>query len=123
MDSILTAIKKLLGIEEDYTHFDADIILNINSVLMVLNQLGIGPETGLYITDKDETWSSLLGERKDLEAVKTYVYLKVRMMFDPPTNSFLVDATERQLTEFEWRLRAQAEKTEIIEEGGIADGG
>lgn len=107
----------MLGIEENYTHFDPDIILNINSVLLTLNQLGIGPATGFLITDKEETWASLIGDREDLDAVKTLVYLKVRLLFDPPTNTSTIEAMERQITQFEWRLNVQAEKT--IEDGGV----
>ena len=109
MDSILDCIKKMLGIDIDCTHFDTEIILNINSVFMVLNQLGVGPETGFIISDNTETWSDLLGERIDLEAVKTYIYLKVRLLFDPPSSSFVLDSIDRQITQFEWRLNAQAE--------------
>jgi hypothetical protein len=109
MDSILNSVKKLLGIEPEVTHFDTDIILNINSVLMILSQLGIGPETGLFITDSTNTWVELLGERKDLEAVKTYIYVKVKILFDPPSSSFVMDSLERQITQLEWRLNVQAE--------------
>ena len=104
MDSILTSIKKLIGPEEDHTHFDPDIIIHINMALMVLNDLGVGPTTGFVITGADELWSDFLGDRADLEAVKTYVYLKVRLIFDPPSSGFLIDAIERQIKEFEWRL-------------------
>ena len=107
MDSILISIKKVLGIEQEDTHFDPDIILSINSVLMVLNQLGIGPITGLIITGEEETWTALLGDRKDIESVKIFVYLKVRLLFDPPTNAFLVEAIERQTKELEWRINVQ----------------
>lgn len=109
MDSILTSIKKLLGIEEEYIHFDGDILISINTALMALIQLGIGPSSGLFITGKTETWTSLIGERKDLESVKTYVYLKTRLTFDPPSNSFLIDSMDRQIRELEWRLNVQAE--------------
>ena len=120
MESILTSIKKLLGPEEDYTHFDTDIMIHINSALMTLNQLGVGPETGLFITGAGETWTSLIGNRKDIEGIKTYIYLKVRLIFDPPTSGFLIDAIERQISEFEWRLNIQMDKpvTEPAEEGG-----
>ena len=109
MDSILTSIKKLLGIDETYEHFDGDIIIFINSALMSLNQLGIGPSTGFTISGKEDLWSDFIGIRKDLESVKTYVYLKTRLTFDPPQNSFLVEAIKNQLTELEWRLNTQAE--------------
>lgn len=109
MDSILTDIKKMLGIEEVYTHFDADVILHTNSVMLSLNQLGIGPITGFMITDATETWTSLLAGRQDLIAIKTFVFLKVRLLFDPPSSSFVLDAMERQIKELEWRLNVQAE--------------
>lgn len=111
MDSILTSIKKLLGVDEEYTHFDTDIIIDINSVLMGLTQIGVGPSAGFLITDKTQTWIDFLGTRKDLEAVKTFIYLKVRLLFDPPTSSSLFEAMERQISEFEWRLNNQAEST------------
>lgn len=114
MDSILTSIKKMLGIEQEYTQFDLDIILNINSVLMTLSQLGVGPETGFAIIGAEETWDDFLGDRTDLESVKSYIYLKVRLLFDPPTSSFVLEAMERQINEFEWRLNVQAE-------GGVTD--
>lgn len=113
MDSILTSIKKMLGIEEEYTQFDTDILININSALLTINQLGIGPDTGFYITSKTETWTSLLGARIDIEAVKTLVYLKVRLLFDPPSNAFVVDSIERTIKEFEWRLNVQVEEPPI----------
>ncbi len=104
MDSILTSVKKLLGVGEEYTHFDADIIMHINSVIFVLTQIGIGPVDGFSITSKDQTWNDFLQGRINIESVKSYVYLKVRLLFDPPSNSFLVEAIERQISEYEWRL-------------------
>ena len=109
MESILTSIKKLLGPGEDDTQFDADIIIFINGAIMRLNQLGIGPPGGYSITDKDDKWSDLLGTREDLDAVKTYIYLKVRLIFDPPQSGFLVDAIKSQITELESTLNMQAE--------------
>jgi hypothetical protein len=103
----------MLGIEPDYTHFDQDIIININTVLMVLTQIGVGPSTGLFITDSTQLWADFLGERKDLEAIKTFVYLKVRLLFDPPSNAFIVEAMERQIKELEWRLMVQSEPTPV----------
>lgn len=109
MDSILTTTKKLLGIEADYTHFDNDIIVHINAVLMTLNQLGVGPEDPASITSDMETWTNVFGETKNIEAIKTYVYLKVKMIFDPPTSSFVLDAMNKQANELEWRLNVQTE--------------
>lgn len=109
MTSILTSIKKMLGISEEDTNFDQDIIININSVLMCINQLGIGPESGFTISDSTSTWQDLIGERIDLEAIKTYVYLKVRLLFDPPQSAFVLESIERQIAQIEWRLNVQAE--------------
>jgi len=109
MESILTTIKKLLGITEEYKHFDSDIIVHINMVLMTLNQIGIGPDEPYVITDEKNTWGDFLQDVKNLEAVKTYIYLKVRLAFDPPANSSLIEAFNRQITELEWRLNVMAE--------------
>lgn len=103
-ESILTSIKKLLGIVEDYTQFDTDIILHINSVFSSLMQLGVGPEDGFHISDKTQTWNDYIGDSKDVQMVISYVYLKVRLLFDPPTNSFLVQSMNDQIKEFEFRL-------------------
>ena len=108
MDSILYTIKKMLGIELDYTHFDIDIITNINTTFMNLQQIGVGPKTGFHITDTTSKWVDYIDD-ENLEAVKTFIYLKVRLLFDPPTNAFLVDAMERQIKEIEWRLNVQVE--------------
>jgi hypothetical protein len=109
MDSILVSIKKTLGIEAEDTHFDQDIILHINSTLMILNQIGIGPDTGYFISDDSQTWTEFLDGREDLEAVKTFVYLKVRLLFDPPSSAFVLDSMERNINQLEWRLNIQAE--------------
>lgn len=109
MESILTSIKKLLGIAEDYEHFDDDIIMHINTTFMTLNQLGVGPEEGFYISGKEQTWREFLGDTKKLEAVKTYIYLSVKMIFDPPSSSAVLDAMNRRIQECEWRLNVQAE--------------
>lgn len=116
MESILTSIKKLLGIEDEYTQFDSDIIIFINSIFMSLNQLGIGPATGFTITSKTQTWEEYIGKNENLEAVKSYIYLKVRLLFDPPSNSFVLEAMERQIKEFEWRLTVQVEGAIPIEQ-------
>ena len=104
MESILISIKKMLGITEDYTHFDNDIIMHINSVLMVLTQLGVGPEEGYMIEDEMNTWEEFIGESTQLQAVKSYVYLKVKLLFDPPLSSSVIESINRMITEFEWRL-------------------
>lgn len=105
MESILTSIKKLLGIAEEYEHFDNDIIMHINSVFMILTQLGVGPSKGFVITDSSASWDDFLPEGGEkLQAVKTYMYMKVRLMFDPPTSSAVMESMNRMINEFEWRL-------------------
>jgi len=104
MNSILTSIKELLGITEDYTHFDNAIVMHINSVFTILNELGVGPKEGFSIKDKQASWEDFLPEDLSIEAVKSYIYLKVRLLFDPPTNSALIESINRQISEFEWRL-------------------
>ena len=111
MDSILRTIKKMIGgvEDDDFTGFDTDLIVHINSALRILNQLGVGA-IGFTITGLDETWNDFLGKDEAiLSEVKTYIYLKVKLLFDPPTNSFSLDSYERQAKEFEWRLNVQAE--------------
>ena len=109
MESILNTIKKMLGITADYTHFDTDIIIHINSALLTLNQLGVGPKQPASISSDSNTWRSVFGDGSDLEAVKTYIYLKVKTVFDPPTSSFVLEAMNRQISELEWRLNTQTE--------------
>ena len=106
MESILTSIKKMLGIDEAYTHFDADIIMHINSVLMILTQLGVGPEEGFVIEDDTSTWINFIPEANaaQLHAIKTYIYMKVKLVFDPPLSSAVIESMNRQIAEFEWRL-------------------
>lgn len=106
-ESILISIKKLLGITSDYEHFDADIIMHINSVLIILMQLGIGPTEGFSITDASAVWSDFLSDATWLEMVKSYVYLKVRLIFDPPQSGTLISAMEKQASEFEWRCQEE----------------
>ena len=111
MESILTSIKKLLGIEEQYTHFDQDIIMHINTVFMTLNQLGVGPKEGFRIMDASKKWSDFLPDAESLrmESVRTYVYLKVRILFDPPTSSSIMESFKNLANELEWRLNVAAE--------------
>jgi hypothetical protein len=110
-DSILTSTKKILGIEADYTAFDLDIITHINSAFATLNQLGVGPEAGFMIEDATPTWDTFLGTDPRLNPVKQYVYLKVRLAFDPPQSSYAVAAMEKQIQEHEWRLNVFMEHT------------
>ena len=106
-DSILISIKKLLGVSKDYTIFDSDIIMHINSVFMILSQLGIGSSSGFKIEDDSTTWSEYIDEDSDLEAVKTYIYLKVKLLFDPPLSSSVIEVTKQSIAELEWRLNVQ----------------
>ena len=109
MENILDSIKKLLGIDEVDLNFDQELIMHINSVFMVLHQLGVGPVGGFKISSNEEAWADFVGIRLDLESVKSYIYLKVRLLFDPPQNSFLVGSIEKQIEEQEWRLQVQVE--------------
>jgi hypothetical protein len=109
VDSILTSIKLLLGITEDYEAFDQQIIAHINSVFMILTQLGVGPPEGFMITSKIETWNEFISDDKKMQLVKSYMHLKVKMLFDPPSSSVVMDSTNRMINEFEWRLNSQAE--------------
>lgn len=103
-ESILTSVKKILGIVEGYTIFDQDLIIHINTVLGILIQMGIGRD-GFYIKDSSERWEDFLTtEQLNLHAVKTWTALKVRMIFDPPTSGILADAIKANLDELEWRI-------------------
>jgi hypothetical protein len=105
VDSILTSVKKVLGIDEEYVAFDVDILLYINSVLAVLNQIGVGPTNGFQIEDKTATWTQFLaGDETRLNNVKGLVCLRVRLLFDPPATSFAIKAIEDQIREHETRL-------------------
>lgn len=113
MDSILQSIKKLLGLDENYDAFDDDVMMHINSVLMILTQLGVGPKNGFSITGEEETWENYLGKDiSKLSAVKTYVYLKVKTMFDPTSSSVVNEATKEMIKELEWRLNSEIEYKE-----------
>lgn len=109
MESILTSIKKMIGPEEEVTDFDTDLIIHINSALMILTQLGVGPVGGFSITDSSATWNDFLGDESKIEAVKSYVYMKVKLMFDPPTNSALIEAMNQTIRELEFRINIEAE--------------
>lgn len=108
--SILDSVKKNLGIDDDYDVFDNDIVMYINGVFSTLNQLGIGPTEGFAIEDGTATWDELLGTDLRLNSVKTYTYLVVRLIFDPPATSFTIEAMNRQIKELEWRINAYREE-------------
>lgn len=108
-DSILDSIKKILGMPPDYDAFDTDLVIHINSVFGILAQLGIGPAGGFSISDNTTLWKAYLGDSKDLEMVKSYIALKVRLVFDPPTIGAVMDAMKEQIREYEWRLNVQVD--------------
>lgn len=115
-DSILTSIKKMLGITEEYEHFDADLVTHINSVFMILTQLGVGPANGFSISDKDAKWKDFLSDENKLQAVKSFMQIKVKLLFDPPLGSAVMEAMNRLASELEWRLQVEAESSESTEE-------
>ena len=121
MESILTSIKKVLGIDEEYTHFDSDIIMHINTVFMILSQIGVGPSKGFRIASGEETWDDFIPnmEEKNLEATKTYIYDRVKLLFDPPTGSVVMQATKDAVNELEWRLNVAAESMDFDSEEEI----
>lgn len=104
MDSILDSIKKLLGIDSSYTQFDQDLIMHINSVFLTLNQLGVGPVEGFMIEDNSYYWEDYIEDMTKLQAIRSYMYLKVKLLFDPPLSSAVIESMNRQIAEFEWRL-------------------
>lgn len=113
MDSILASIKKLLGIQAEYTQFDADIIMHINSAFSILAQIGAGPSAGFSIKDASAVWSDFLSDMTDLELIKTYIYQRVRLYFDPPSGSPAIDAINRSISELEWRIQVLADTTTV----------
>lgn len=110
MNSILTSIKKLLGIAEECEDFDSDIIMHINSVFMILTQMGVGPKDGFSIHDKTTTWNDFLKDDQNLEGVKSYIHLKVKLMFDPPLSSAVTEVINKTISELEWRLYVASDK-------------
>jgi len=112
--SILNDTKTMLGVNLSDYNFDADIITHINMALGIINQLGVGPSDGLVVADYTTLWSALLSSGPTLSLVKTYVYLKVRLVFDPPTTSYLIEAKERQFKELEYRISINREQTSWV---------
>lgn len=119
MDSILTSIKKLLGISEEYTHFDPDLIMHINSVFTILSQIGVGPSEGFSISGKEAVWTDFIPLSSNMELIKSYMQQKVKLLFDPPSSSSVMEAMNRSIGEFEWRLQvaAESEKEESQNDG------
>ena len=109
MTSILNTMKSMLLGDETDTSFDTELMVHINTVLMTLRQLGVADDTVFYVTDFRDEWSEILGEDDDLEAIKTYMYLKIKLVFDPPTNSFVLDSMNKQIAELESRINMNAE--------------
>lgn len=103
MDNILNSIKKLLGINPEFTEFDQDLMIHINSVFMILNQIGIGPKEGFALETGLERWEEYINKKNE-NAVRSYVFLKVKLLFDPPTSSALIESIRTSIAELEWRL-------------------
>lgn len=114
-ESILDSVKKVLGFDPTYTAFDIDVIIHINSVFSDLCDLGIGPTTGFSITDNTAQWSDFLGTDLTLDRVKSYMFLRVKMIFDPPVSGFAIDAIKQQIQQFEWRISVQREGTAWVD--------
>jgi hypothetical protein len=114
-DSILSSTKKVLNLADEYVAFDQDVIMHINSVFSTLNQLGVGPVEGFMIEDKVATWDAFLEDDPRLNHIKTYIYLRVRMLFDPPQTGFHTTAMQEQIKELEWRLNVQREDTQWVD--------
>ncbi len=117
MESILLTMKKMLGDSIPDSYFDTDIIIHINSVFMTLTQLGVGPAEGFIIEDDTAVWTDFLPDPLRMAAAKSYMYIKLRLLFDPPTGAALLDAYKEQAKELEWRLNADAESEELIQNG------
>lgn len=113
--SILTDVKQVCGIEPEYTFYDLDLTMHINSAFATLHQLGIGPDEAFEITDATETWDDFIAGNTKFNSVRTYVALKVKSIFDPPSTSFVIAAMEKQLQELEWRLNVVREETEWVD--------
>lgn len=119
MENIVNSIKQVLGIAEDYTHFDLQILMHINSVFTILNQLGVGPVEGFTATTKSKWSDFFTDENLQQELVKSYIYLKVRLLFDPPNSGFVTESMKNQISEYEWRLNVLVDpKTkEVVNHG------
>jgi hypothetical protein len=113
--SILISTKKVLGIAENYTAFDLDILTHINTAFTTLTQLGIGPSPGFIVEDETAVWTDFIGSDLELQSVKSYVFLRVRMLFDPPQTSYLIEAMTTQIEEIEWRLNVHREASSWVD--------
>lgn len=108
-DSILNSVKKLIGPDYDYGPFDRDLIMHINSAFMILNQLGLGPNKPYRISGSNEVWTDFMSDIENFQSVIDYVYLRCRLIFDPPSSSFVLSSLKEQQQELEWRLNVMAE--------------
>ena len=108
-DSILLTIKKLIGADRLYTVFDTDVIIEINSNIQDLTEIGIGPNEGFVVQDENDLWTDFIGDRKDLESAKEYVYLGCKLVFDPPQSSSVLAHFEKRKAEVIWRLSSKVE--------------
>lgn len=109
-ESILDTIKDSLGIAKEDNGFDQEILMHINAVLSTLFQIGVDFNNGRYIIDKDDTWPDIFtGNEELIDLAKLYIYLKVKVMFDPPSSSFVLDAMNKQSAELEWRIHVESE--------------
>lgn len=122
MESILTSIKKLLGISEDYDYFDSDLIMHINTVFTTLTQLGVGPNEGFSIEDESAKWEDFLPDERMIHSVKSYMFMKVKLMFDPPLSTGVIECIKEQIKELEWRLQVVVDSTIIESEEEIQNG-
>ena len=118
MNNVLQTIKKVLGIANEDSSFDQDLILYTNSAIGILHQLGVSEDIADMIIDQDTSWTELFGETDDLEIVKTYIGFRVKSMFDPPTNSAAIESLNRIIGEFEWRINNMRTINSITVEGG-----
>ena len=113
-ESILVYVKRLLGIQSDYNHFDPDIIYGVNAAFAVLTQLGVGPAEGFMISDDTSKWSDFVADKSRLSLIKEYVCLRTRLLFDPPSSSALIDAMNKTVAEYEWRLYVASDGDDSI---------
>ena len=118
VDSILFTIKEMLGITKEYTHFDIDIITHINSAIGILTQIGVGEPNGFFIKNELDTWESYIGSSKNLELIKSFIYLKVKLLFDPPLSSAAIESINKMISEFEWRISVTVDPSNSIFSGG-----
>lgn len=115
-ESILNHVKDAAGVNTDDSAFDGELVMHINSVFMILRQIGIGPETPFFIEDDSATWDEFTEDDKILPMIRSYVTLKVRTLFDPPTSSALMEAINSTIAEYEWRLQIEADEYKVEED-------